>query len=64
MLRIGPWNRLPLTIRWLAVEFQREFLVRMERFRIFFLNLITYLYIYTQTRYVEWFTKAIENTYY
>uniref|UniRef100_A0A182RH57 Structure-specific endonuclease subunit SLX1 homolog n=1 Tax=Anopheles funestus TaxID=62324 RepID=A0A182RH57_ANOFN len=25
MLRIGPWNRLPLVIRWLANEFHREF---------------------------------------
>uniref|UniRef100_A0A182NMM8 Structure-specific endonuclease subunit SLX1 homolog n=1 Tax=Anopheles dirus TaxID=7168 RepID=A0A182NMM8_9DIPT len=25
MLRIGPWNRLPLIIRWLADEFHREF---------------------------------------
>uniref|UniRef100_A0A182VQ16 Structure-specific endonuclease subunit SLX1 homolog n=1 Tax=Anopheles minimus TaxID=112268 RepID=A0A182VQ16_9DIPT len=25
MLRIGPWNRLPLVIRWLADEFHREF---------------------------------------
>ncbi|XP_058450649.1 structure-specific endonuclease subunit SLX1 homolog [Malaya genurostris] len=25
MLRIGPWNRLPLTVRWLAEEFHREF---------------------------------------
>ncbi|XP_050083575.1 structure-specific endonuclease subunit SLX1 homolog [Anopheles aquasalis] len=27
MLRIGPWNRLPLTIRWLAEDFHREFAV-------------------------------------
>uniref|UniRef100_A0A1B6BX28 Structure-specific endonuclease subunit SLX1 homolog n=2 Tax=Clastoptera arizonana TaxID=38151 RepID=A0A1B6BX28_9HEMI len=26
MLRIGPWNRLPLTIRWLVLEFEKEFL--------------------------------------
>ncbi|XP_058116675.1 structure-specific endonuclease subunit SLX1 homolog [Anopheles ziemanni] len=25
MLRIGPWNRLPLIIRWLADEYHREF---------------------------------------
>uniref|UniRef100_A0A182M2N9 Structure-specific endonuclease subunit SLX1 homolog n=1 Tax=Anopheles culicifacies TaxID=139723 RepID=A0A182M2N9_9DIPT len=25
MLRIGPWNRLPLVIRWLADEYHREF---------------------------------------
>ncbi|XP_052889473.1 structure-specific endonuclease subunit SLX1 homolog [Anopheles moucheti] len=25
MLRIGPWNRLPLVIRWLGDEFHREF---------------------------------------
>ncbi|XP_065078837.1 structure-specific endonuclease subunit SLX1 homolog [Ochlerotatus camptorhynchus] len=25
MLRIGPWNRLPLTIRWLTDELHREF---------------------------------------
>uniref|UniRef100_A0A182SE66 Structure-specific endonuclease subunit SLX1 C-terminal domain-containing protein n=1 Tax=Anopheles maculatus TaxID=74869 RepID=A0A182SE66_9DIPT len=25
MLRIGPWNRLPLVIRWFADEFHREF---------------------------------------
>ncbi|XP_021707416.1 structure-specific endonuclease subunit SLX1 homolog [Aedes aegypti] len=25
MLRIGPWNRLPLTVRWLADDFHREF---------------------------------------
>lgn len=25
MLRVGPWNRLPLTIRWLAHDFIREF---------------------------------------
>lgn len=28
MLRIGPWNRLPLTIRWLNKEFVRNFPVR------------------------------------
>lgn len=25
MLRIGPWNRLPLTVRWLVDDFHREF---------------------------------------
>ncbi|XP_053693498.1 structure-specific endonuclease subunit SLX1 homolog [Sabethes cyaneus] len=25
MLRIGPWNRLPLTIRWLVEDYHREF---------------------------------------
>ncbi|XP_052866995.1 structure-specific endonuclease subunit SLX1 homolog [Anopheles cruzii] len=25
MLRIGPWNRLPLTIRWFADDFHRDF---------------------------------------
>ncbi|XP_019553010.3 structure-specific endonuclease subunit SLX1 homolog [Aedes albopictus] len=25
MLRIGPWNRLPLTVRWLTDDFHREF---------------------------------------
>lgn len=30
MLRIGPWSRLPLTIRWLSDDFERIFPVSEE----------------------------------
>lgn len=30
MLRTPPWNRLPLTIRWLSPQFARDFPVRIQ----------------------------------
>jgi structure-specific endonuclease subunit SLX1 len=32
MLRLGPWCRLPLTIRWLSNDHHREFLVSFGHF--------------------------------
>lgn len=50
MLRSGPWNRLPLTIRWLDTEFERAFPVNSNTANYYLNPHVTYRISFQETK--------------